>query len=176
MDLAENWRCGGMSYEQAVLTFGDVVTRLCLVRLRRPADADDVFQNVFMKLYRKPPQVEDPEGLKAWLIRVTIRETVSWRRRWHRENIESLETMPEMTDTTSRDRELLILLRSLPPIYRDTLYLHYYEGYKVEEIAAMCDRAPGTVKSQLSRGREMLGQLLEAPPKPRKTPKKGESL
>lgn len=164
--MAENWRCAGMSYEQAVLTFGDLVTRLCMVRLHSPADADDCFQNVFLKLYRKAPAIEDPEGLKAWLIRVTIREAASWRRRWLKGNLESLEAMPELMDTTSQDRELLFLLRTLPPIYRETLYLHYYEGYKVEEIAAMCGRAPGTVKSQLSRGRDMLGRLLEDAPIP----------
>lgn len=156
-----NWQCAGMTYEEILNRYADTVTRLCLVRLDCPADSDDCFQNVFLKLYLHPPKVESAEQVKAWLITVTRHEAANWRRWLRRGDPCSLEALPELAATDETERELLALLRTLPPKYREPLYLFHYEGYAISEIATLLHSNPNTVKTRLSRGREQLRRLLE---------------
>ncbi len=58
----------GLSYEQVVREYGQTVASVCVMRLRSRADAEDCFQNVFLKLLRKSPNFCDESHLKAWLI------------------------------------------------------------------------------------------------------------
>ena len=62
----------GLTYEQAVRKYTQTVGSVCVMRLQNWADAEDCFQNVFLKLYDKAPTFRDEEHLKAWLIRVAI--------------------------------------------------------------------------------------------------------
>lgn len=60
-------------FDKAVEEYSDMVTGLCLVRLGNRQDAEDCYQNVFLKLYRNMAMLlKEPEHLKAWLITVTV--------------------------------------------------------------------------------------------------------
>lgn len=157
--LEREWRCAGMDYEEAVKAYANMVTRLCLVRLGPTPDVEDCFQNVFLKLLQQPPDAKDPERLKAWLITVTVRETVNWRRFWRKGKTVSLEELPQTADATPGDREVMDILFSLPLPYRDVLFLHDYAGYTLEETAALLGRNVNTVKTHLYRGRERFRRL-----------------
>ena len=102
---------------------------------------------------------ESDEHIKAWLITVTINCTKdlflsSWFRKTEAldENISAEET---------EESDLYYALMKLPQKYRTVIHLHYYEGYRVNEIAKMTKASEGTVKSQLHRGREMLKNILD---------------
>ena len=139
---------------QAMETYGDMVYRLALAQTQSSHDADDVFQEVFLRYLRSAPAFREEEHRKAWLLRVTVNcckkfHTSFWRRR----TTALSESIPARTE---EEGELLTLLESLPEKYRAVLHLYYYEGYATGEIAAILGRSPNTVRSQLARGRALL--------------------
>jgi len=75
----------GMSFDQIVDKYSDMVTRICIVKLRDYMNAQDCYQNIFIKLYRNHPHFENEEHLKRWLIKVAIRECIDFSRQfWHK--------------------------------------------------------------------------------------------
>ncbi len=149
-------RYAGLCYEQAVRRYSDTVTKVCVMRLQSMADAEDCYQNTFIKLYYKSPDFTDEEHLKAWLIRVAIRECVSYIRKNRR--IIPFDT-PVERDAVLFDEDAADLswaLMKTPPKYREALYLYYVERYKVREVADILGKSENTVKTLLKRGRELL--------------------
>lgn len=155
------------TYEEAVTLHSDTVTRLLLLRCRQPADAEDCYQEVFLKLLTAKGPFQDQEHIKAWLIRVALHEAVSLHRQfWHRKVTLQGEN-PFLTEAAAPDStawEVLDTLRTLPGHQRDVLYLHGVEGYSVEETANILRVRPGTVKSRLSRARAALRKQLQEEP------------
>ncbi|MEE0958100.1 MAG: sigma-70 family RNA polymerase sigma factor [Ruminococcus sp.] len=148
-------KLAGLTFEQAVRKYADTVTGVCIMRLQNAADAEDCFQNVFVKLYTKSPQFTSEEHLKAWLIRVAIRECSDYRRKNRR--VLSLEQCREAgVDFDYDQSDMSWALSKTPPKYRDVLYLYYCERYTVGEIADILGKNRNTVKSLLKRGREKL--------------------
>ena len=139
---------------QAMEMYGDMVYRLALAQTQSSHDADDVFQEVFLRYLRAAPAFREEEHRKAWLLRVTVNCCKKLHGSfWRRHTVALSEALPAQN---SDEGELLGLLEGLPPKYRAVLHLYYYEGYATEEIAAILGRSPGTVRSQLSRGRALL--------------------
>ncbi len=145
----------GNTFEQVVRKYSDAVTRVCVIRLQNMADAEDCYQNVFLKLYNKSPEFENDDHLKAWLIRVSIYECTSYVRKFRRQ-IPVDTVFNGVTPDNSDSLDISWALTKTPPKYRDVLYLHYCERYKVREIAEILKLKDNTVKSLLKRGREIL--------------------
>ena len=145
---------------QVVERWGDMVWRLALARTASVPDAEDVFQEVFLRYFRHEDRFQSDEHRKAWLIRCTVNRAKSvvaspWRRR-----TVPLETAEEV-GVEDDYREVYSAVLSLPAKYRAVIHLHYFEGLSVAEIAQMLRVPEGTVKSQLSRGRALLRDMLE---------------
>ena len=139
---------------QVMERYGDMVYRLALAQTHSSHDADDVFQEVFLRYLRAAHAFREEEHRKAWLLRVTVNCCKKLHGSfWRRHTVALSEALPAQN---SEEGELLGLLEGLPPNYRAVLHLYYYEGYATEEIAAILGRSPGTVRSQLSRGRALL--------------------
>ena len=139
---------------QAMEIYGDMVYRLALAQTQSSHDADDVFQEVFLRYLRAAPVFREEEHRKAWLLRVTVNCCKKLHGSfWRRHTVALSEALPAQNP---EEGELLGLLEGLPQKYRAVLHLYYYEGYATEEIAAILGRSPGTVRSQLSRGRALL--------------------
>ena len=139
---------------QVMERYGDMVYRLALAQTHSSHDADDVFQEVFLRYLRAAPVFREEEHRKAWLLRVTVNCCKKLHGSfWRRHTVALSETLPAQNP---EEGELLGLLEGLPQKYRAVLHLYYYEGYATEEIAAILGRSPGTVRSQLSRGRALL--------------------
>lgn len=139
----------------------DMVYRIALNSLRNPADAEDVTQNVFFRLYRSKPSFETDAHARHWLIRVAINES---RRLlaapWRSKETELKEIAAPLQGLTEQHRALFYQVMELPVKYRIPLYLYYYEGYSVKEIAELLRRRPSTVQTQLARGREKLKEFI----------------
>ncbi|WP_297212522.1 RNA polymerase sigma factor [uncultured Flavonifractor sp.] len=139
---------------QAMERYGDMVYRLALAQTHSGHDAEDVFQEVFLRYLRAAPAFREEEHRKAWLLRVTVNCCKKLHRSfWRRHTVALSETIPAQS---REEGELLALLEGLPEKYRAVLHLYYYEGYDTGEIAAILGRSPNTVRSQLSRGRALL--------------------
>lgn len=153
-DMIEK-RFADFSYEEAVRRYADTVTSVCVMRLQNMADAEDCFQNVFVKLYYSSPEFKSEEHLKAWLIKVSINECVSYMRKMRRIiPIEKIHKENIIFDNDSVDMSWALM--KTPPKYREVLYLYYCEEYKVKEISEILGKKENTIKSLLKRGREIL--------------------
>lgn len=141
---------------------GDTVYRLALCRLGSRADAEDVFQEVFLKLLCDTTDFQDSEHLKAWLIRVTLRQCASLRRSaWFRHTA-PLEALPDAALPQTEDHsDLWQAVSELPPDLRTAVWLHYVEGYKSDEIAHLIGCRAATVRTRLHRARKQLRFELE---------------
>lgn len=148
--------------QQAMDTCGDAVYRLALCRLNSRADAEDVYQEVFLRLLRDDTDFRDTEHLKAWLLRVTLsrapifagRRCLSAPRRW---KLPADAAAPEPESSS----ELWQAVHALPDDQRIAVWLHYVEGYRTEEIAEMVGCRPATVRTRLHRARKQLKLDLE---------------
>jgi RNA polymerase sigma-70 factor (ECF subfamily) len=145
----------------AIEQYGDMVLRLCMVYLKNKADAEDTFQNVFVKYTLCPKIFESGEHEKAWLIRVTVNACKDCLRNYFRRNTVSLEELRDCAPEMDSDRyRVLEAVWALPRQYRDVIYLHFYEGYTAPEIAGILKRNPNTVYTHLHKGKELLRELL----------------
>ena len=145
----------GLSYDAVLQKYADTVAGVCVMRLQNWADAEDCFQNTFIKLFQKSPDFENETHLKAWLIRVAINECrnyISRNRRFL--SLEGLSREPVVSRENEDD--ISWALMQTQSKYREVLYLYYCERYKVNEIAKILSKNPNTVKTLLSRGREQL--------------------
>ena len=143
---------------RAIEQYADTVFRLCMVNLKNQADAEDVFQTVFLKytLHSKP--FASAEHEKAWLIRVTLNTCKDLLKSFFRKNTAPLEEAAAVV--SPEHAAVLEAVWSLPKDYRDVVYLHYYEGYTAPEIAAILKKNPNTVYTHLTRARNMLKDIL----------------
>ena len=145
----------------AVEKYADMVWRICFYHLKNRADAEDVFQNVFMKYMLSTETFSGDEHEKAWLIRVSVSACKDVLKSFFRRRVVSMELLYEMpAEVSETHREVLRAVLSLPEKYKDVIYLHYYEGYSAVEIAKLCGKKENTVYSLLSRGRSMLREKL----------------
>ena len=149
---------GDMDFEAVVRKYADSVLSACIMRLKNEADADDCFQNTFLKLYTNPPEFREEEHIKAWLLRVAINECKNFIRD-NRKTV-PLDSVPPVVQPNSDDfRDISWALMRLEPEYREVLYLYYVEQYRVKEIAGILEKNPNTVKTMLSRGRKKLKKI-----------------
>ena len=139
---------------------GDEVYRLALCRLQNKTDAEDVYQEVFLKLFSTKTDFENDEHLKAWLLRVTINKCCDLRRcAWFKnKTVLENEIVAEMPD------EYIDLWQSISVLSKDlrtVIWLHYVEGYKTEQISQILKCNPSTVRTKLYRARKKLRKDLE---------------
>ena len=139
----------------------DTVFRVALNYLKSGADADDVTQNVFLKLWKEKKPFDSEEHIRNWLIRVTINECKSMLRApWRSaENFEDYART--LTFVTPEHSELFYAVMELPKKYRMPIYLYYYEGYSTDEVSSILSIPRATVATQLRRGRELLKTFLQ---------------
>lgn len=151
--------CADISYDKAVHKYIDMVYRIALSHTHSKTDAEDVVQDVFLRLLSCKKDFESDEHMKAWLIRVTINCSRNlFSSSWFRRTVPLSEDIPFESSQTSEVYEALC---TLPHKYRTPLYLYYYEELSVKEISSLLNIREGTIKSQLSRGRELIRHKLE---------------
>lgn len=153
--MTEQFLCNAMRLH------GDTVYRLALCRMQNTADAEDVYQDVFLKLLGQESGNWDPEHLKAWLIRATLNRCADIHRFRLRRPVLALEDIPELArPVDDGGAELWDAVARLPEKLRTAVHLHYAEGYSTEEIAALLGVPAATVRTRLRRARLKLKDLL----------------
>lgn len=159
--MQNNLRSDTFLYD-AMERCGDAVYRLALCRLGGRADAEDVYQEVFLRLLRNTTDFRDDEHLKAWLLRVTVNCCNDLRRSaWFRRTA-PLEAAPDAAaPVQDGNDELWQAVRTLPDDLRIVVWLHYVEGYGTDEIAPLVGCRPATVRTRLHRARKKLRIELE---------------
>ena len=147
-------------------TYMDMIYRIALHVVQRPEDAEDVTQNVLLRLYRSGPEFDSTDHARHWLVRVTGNEAKRLVTLPHRKRETGMEDMAaeiaaeSFPGADSLHRELFQAVMDLPVKYRLPMYLYYYEGYAVREIAEITGSRLSTVQTRLARGREKLKHVL----------------
>ena len=125
-------------------------------------DAKDICQTVLIKMLENPRAFPEEGQERAWVVRIAVNECKNWRKTaWFRRRVpldESLRLAAE--DPEPEDGSLLAQVQALPAMYREVIFLRYYEGYEVKEIAALLGRSPALVSTHLKRGKEKLRNML----------------
>lgn len=153
--------------ERAMGEHADAVWRACLLYLP-PCDAEDVFQETFIKLARRTEPFADAAHERAWLLRVAMNGSKDVLRAARRRDIsldERLglagdESLGAQAPSDAGLREVLDALDALGDPPKTQLYLSLVEGYGAREISRMCDMPLGTVYSWISRGKRRLREVL----------------
>lgn len=151
--------------EQAMHAFSDAVWRACLVYVN-PSEAEDIFQDTFMKYALHDKTFRGREHKKAWLLRVAINACKDSLKAKRNQNdslevqLEQGKEISEPQDVQTGLQEVLHVLDSLGDPPKTELYLSLYEGYTAREIAEMTGEPEGTVYSWISRGKKQLQEAL----------------
>ncbi|MCL1847178.1 MAG: sigma-70 family RNA polymerase sigma factor [Coriobacteriia bacterium] len=151
--------------KQAMDLWGSAVYKLAFAQTTSKTDAEDVYQEVFIRLFKHTGAFHESEHLKAWLLRVTLNccrdlRRSSWKRRIT--SIEDLKEEPGENSLGAQEaaHDLATALKTLPENMRAVIHLYYYEGYSTEEIAHILDSESSTIRSRLQRARERLKSSL----------------
>jgi len=186
--LVESLRFGEEAgYEELITRFQQPVYALALRLLDGPAEASDVVQEVFLKVFRNIGSFRGQSTLKTWIYRITVNEAHN-ARRWffrHRRREVELDSTPDDTRNWKEnipdrsrspfdqafggEQQLMVeaALAKINPIFREAVVLRDISDLSYEEIADILGVSLGTVKSRILRGREALREELAGSLKPK---------
>lgn len=141
---------------------------VCNRYARSSADAEDILQDAFIKVFDKIYQFKSEGSFEGWIRRIVVNTALKKYslRRYEKEvagyevsdRDESMIEPPAYGHLTEKD--LLVLINNLPDGYRLIFNLYVIEGYQHDEIAAMLNIQPGTSRSQLVKARNMLQKQI----------------
>jgi len=147
------------AFEQAARIYGDTIFRVAFHAVGSRHDAEDVAQTVLLRLYQQTQPFENQAHLKHWLLRVTVNESRRLLRSPWRERVVPLEDWDGPVEE-KEEGEVLAAVMALEPKYRLSVYLHYYEGCSVREVAQALHAKESTVQTWLQRARMKLRTAL----------------
>ena len=150
--------------DEVVRYYSPLVYRIALTKTQSSYDADDIFQEVFLKLVMNSKPFESEEHRKAWIIKVTLNccnshFTAPWRK-----NIDSLDDaiISQIPDETTEECDLgdgpdvYAQVLKLPQNMREVILLYYYEEMSIREISLILQTSEVNIKKRLSRARQKL--------------------
>ena len=146
--------------------YGTDVLRVSYFYLGNREQAEDVTQDVFVRLIENRPALK-PGSEKSWLLKVALNRCRDlWRSSWHKRvllgspRLEIIPARDEIEHLTEK-RALMQAVNALPAGEREIFLLYYYQGYSIAQTAEILNLPEGTVSSRLSRGRSKLRQYLD---------------
>lgn len=141
------------------------VLRVCYFYLSDREKAEDVCQDVFVRLMTTHPLLQ-PGREKSWLLKVALNRCRDlWRGAWLKRVIlggPTFELIPAPDEFSRCDDQqaMMAAINQLPATFKEVILLHYYQGMNIAEIAQMLELPEGTISSRLSRGRKKLESIL----------------
>ena len=153
-------------FEALYEKYANDVLRVSYFYLGDRQQAEDVTQDVFVRLLTSNPDLEEGRE-KAWLLKVALNRCRDlWRAAWVKRVVLGspaidLAPAPDQIGDRLEKQELMNAIHKLPTDFRDVILLHYYQGYGISEMAQILKVPEGTVSSRLSRGRKKLEELLK---------------
>ena len=148
-------------FEAFYLRHFKAIYRVCYAFMKNPADAEDCTEDTFVKAMTCDAVFENERHERAWLTTTAMNLCKDKLRHWWRQKVvpidESGEPPAPGPEEANRVTEAVM---ALPVKYKEVVWLHYYEGYQTDEIAAMLNRPPSTVRNQLRDARAKLKLTL----------------
>ena len=153
--------------DRLVADYSDLILRLSYTYLGSTQDAEDICQTVLVKLMTSRQAFASREHERAWVVRVTANACKDLLRSASRQRSLGLDALggrePADRDAWEADAWGSPVARAVQHLVeeqREAIHLHYYEGYKIEEIARMTKASPAAVAKRLSRARDTLRTVL----------------
>ena len=150
---------------------GNEVLRTAYSYVKDKFTAEDIFQEVFIKVYKNLENFRDESDIKTWIIRITINTAKDYlKSAYSRKVVPMMEFKEdqlvsdndfEEIENRDRDEQVKKTVMSLPEQYREVLLCVYYHDMSVADTAKSLGIAEGTVKSRLSRARDMMKNKRE---------------
>lgn len=146
--------------ERLLHDYGNNILRLAYSYLHNMSDAEDVLQETLIQFLKKEPTFENENHEKAWMLRVASNISKN------KIQYNKIRKVDELNETLiAEERQDLSFVweavKILPEKYKEVIHLFYYEGYQTAEIAKILGKNEATIRSNLSRGRLMLKQVLK---------------
>ncbi len=139
--------------------YKDTVYRVAYSYCKNASDADDIFQEVFLRYFKNKPEFNTYEHEKAWFIRVTINCCKKLLGSFWFKRTVAMEDNIKFED--EEESEIFHTIMELPLKYRTVVHLYYYEDYSIREISKILDIKETTIQTQLQRARSMLRKKLK---------------
>ena len=152
-------------FEEVIERNSETVYRLAYSLVRSQSDADDIYQEVFLRYVRKAPVFDSEEHEKAWFMRVTINCCKNfWKSPWiQRRSVleKDVSEKESACETKDENQRLIDIVKRLPEKYRVVIHLFYYEELSIKEIAKITKSKASTVRTRLTRARGLLQRWLK---------------
>ena len=151
---------------KTIQKYSDMVYKLAYSMVKDQYDAEDIHQEVFIKYIDKSPNFESEEHEKAWFLRVTINLVKNlWKSAWKQKvtnffDFENEQKMPQILEPSKED-DIIEVVKTLPQKYRVVIHLFYYEELSIGEIAKVLKMKESTVRTQLTRARQKLREVIK---------------
>lgn len=157
--------------ETLMRDYGNDVLRTAYMYVKDTHLAEDIFQDVFIKVNQKLNTFQGNSSIKTWIIRITINTSKdylksAWNQRvvpiteYHENTISSADKY-EVVENEEDNKQIRNIVMSLPDKYKEVLLCVYYNGLTISEAATILHIAEGTAKSRLSRAKDKLKYYLE---------------
>jgi RNA polymerase sigma-70 factor (ECF subfamily) len=159
------------SIEQLMREHGNAVLRTAYAYVNDRDAAEDLFQEVFIKAYYNMDKFRGDCSIKSWLIRITINVCKDYLKSAYQQKVVPMMEFEEDAivsdddfeeiENADRNKTIRQAVESLPETYREVVMSVYFNEMSVAETAEALGIAEGTVKSRLSRARDVLKNKLE---------------
>lgn len=148
-----------MNLERIYDQYSEMLFRLSYSMLQSREDAEDVLQDVFVKILSRPFDFNSAEHERAWLVRVTLNRCHDVLRK---KKIRRYTPLEDIVSLPAEEKDMSILreVQALPSDKREVVLLRYFEDFSVQEIAEILHITPSAVKMRLARARELLKEIL----------------
>lgn len=157
--------------ENLIREYGNDVLRTAYMYVKNIHTAEDIFQDVFIKVNQKLSTFEGNSSIKTWIIRITINTAKDFLKSAYNRRVvpmmeyqeNGLVSDSDYENVENKDTNDMIMeaVLSLPDKYKDVIISVYYNDMTIAEVASYLALPEGTVKSRLSRGRQRLKSALE---------------
>jgi RNA polymerase sigma-70 factor (ECF subfamily) len=153
-----------LAFEALVVRYQAKVFRLVLSMVVNVARAEEVTQDIFLKVWQSLRAYDGRAALSTWIYAIARNTSISHLRAESYRRVLPLEEAPEPASRVPSglsSLEVAQLVERLPDAQRQVVTLFYLQERSIEEVALMLDLPEGTVKSHLHRGRKTLAAMME---------------
>lgn len=158
--------------EKVMIEYGNELVRLAFSYVKDSETAKDMVQNTFIKCYKNLETFRFDAQIKTWLYRITINECKDYLKSWNYKMVQAKSFLNETAKSILPSTEKIVIdkynneeikdtIFSLPKIYREVVYLYYYDSLSTKEIAEVLDIPVNTVKTRFRRAKQRLKPMIK---------------
>ncbi|MEM8893143.1 MAG: sigma-70 family RNA polymerase sigma factor [Bacteroidota bacterium] len=166
--LIRNCLKGQRKYQEELYTrFSGLVMGVCMRYARDKSQAEDIFQEAFIKIYQSLKELQDPNALPGWVKRIAVNTALNYIR----PRVDQTDSINDQMDADDQEyhrlidhltnEQLVSIINEMPEGYRFVFNMSVIDGYNHREISDQLDIAESTSRSQLTAAKKLLRERLK---------------